>query len=365
MAASEHSQWTTLDLDELKNRGKQQEFDQALFSQLKDDNEEAEAEAEEEESYVDASEFEDDPVEDGSKDDQQNEVPSEADSGQKDTPKSKDDQQTKPSRSEKRIQQLLAEKKAAEERAQQYEQELSSLRSQSTEQQQKYYDTQLTSYDEQLRYLKKERARAREDGDLETEQDLEEKMAEARINKRIAEAQKERLQNETKTQQQQQPETTTQNQQVPEAAQSFLERNPWFFTNEGARNYANVVGNAVYSEGFDPTTQEYYEEVESRMKQRMPELFASPKKNSVEYTQEDEKENTTPENSSNSEANTSSKKAGNPGVAGSSRTPVGNRNSLPPLTAEEKKMASHLGLSEDQYRKAKKRRQQGSGWVSY
>jgi DNA repair exonuclease SbcCD ATPase subunit len=82
---------------------------------------------------------------------------------------------------------------------------------------------------------------------------------------------------QTQAQPVQQP---TQPQAVPEPdprAKAWAERNQWFGQDEEATAYAyGLHEKMVRREGYDPTSDEYYEEMESRIKRRFPELFDEP-----------------------------------------------------------------------------------------
>ena len=81
--------------------------------------------------------------------------------------------------------------------------------------------------------------------------------------------------------QQQQPQYAQQPQQAPQAdpkAQGWAEKNEWFGQDE-VMTYAafGVHRKLVEEEGFDPTSDEYYNEIDRRMRAEFPQKFAGKK----------------------------------------------------------------------------------------
>lgn len=79
--------------------------------------------------------------------------------------------------------------------------------------------------------------------------------------------------------------------QVParlkEFASTFQERHPWFKrgSNEDS-DIVSVIDNRVMADGFDPTTSAYWDELEDRIRKRLPHRFKGQK--STESTEEDD-----------------------------------------------------------------------------
>ena len=63
---------------------------------------------------------------------------------------------------------------------------------------------------------------------------------------------------------------------LPPGGKEFLERNPWFDTNEDLTAYANGIADKIANKGF--TGAAYFAELERRVKARFPEEFENPKK---------------------------------------------------------------------------------------
>jgi len=74
------------------------------------------------------------------------------------------------------------------------------------------------------------------------------------------------------------PDTSSQ-EQVDTKAQDWVSRNPWFETDPEMRSLALGVHNKLVDEGVDPQSDEYYEKIDSRVRQIFPDNFEdAPKK---------------------------------------------------------------------------------------
>ena len=74
------------------------------------------------------------------------------------------------------------------------------------------------------------------------------------------------------------PDTSSQ-EQVDTKAQDWVSRNPWFETDPEMRSLALGVHNKLVEEGVDPQSDEYYEKIDSRVRQIFPDNFEdAPKK---------------------------------------------------------------------------------------
>ena len=68
------------------------------------------------------------------------------------------------------------------------------------------------------------------------------------------------------------PDTSSQ-EQVDTKAQDWVARNPWFETDPEMRSLALGVHNKLVEEGVDPQSDEYYEKIDSRVRQIFPDNF--------------------------------------------------------------------------------------------
>jgi len=120
-----------------------------------------------------------------------------------------------------------------------------------------------------------------------------EKVAEAQaaISQIAIEKERLRMQKQRSAQQQQQIQQQEQVQQQPQQRQapsrdlkleSWMEKNTWFGPNgdKVMTGAARAIHNTlVAEEGFDPTSDDYYAEIDKRMRREMPNKFQADRKN--------------------------------------------------------------------------------------
>ena len=92
--------------------------------------------------------------------------------------------------------------------------------------------------------------------------------------KKIAQLERQKQQANVQMQQQQQPQTPV-NDRVLAHAQEFMDDNPWYDINGGNEesSIVNAIDASLTKEGFDPATEEYWEELTERAARRLPEKF--------------------------------------------------------------------------------------------
>ena len=132
-------------------------------------------------------------------------------------------------------------------------------------------------------------------------------------------------------QQVQQPMANAQNirqaaQQMDPKAESWAEKNPWFGTNEAMTYTAfSIHKQLTEEEGYDPSSEEYYEEVDKRIRLEFPNKFATT-------------ENTTQEKPSQT-------------VASAKRPASTGRRKTVKLTPSQVAIAKRLGVPLEEYAK--------------
>jgi len=167
-------------------------------------------------------------------------------------------------------------------------------------------------------YVKEEEARA-----ALTKLDLEAE----RI--RVTKQKKEREYEEFQRQLEQEQQTQAQPQTRPQPSQKALawaERNPWFRSDEEMTDYAQRIHRGLVAEGFDTESDEYYDELTHRVKNKFPESF-----------------------SKGEDQATRSNKIAQP-VASASRSATSGRKSVR-LTPSQVKIANKLGVPLSEYAK--------------
>ena len=194
---------------------------------------------------------------------------------------------------QKRINQLTAQRKQALEEAQaalqyaqQTKQENDNLNAKLTNLDKGYineYGTRVESQTEQAKRLFKE---AYEAGDSDKMAEAQDVMAKLAIEKERLRIQKARSEQEAQQPQPQQQEQSPQKQQPPKVEdldpklQNWMQSNTWFGTDMVMTGAAQGLHQQlVGSEGFDPTSDEYYAEIDKRMRDSFPNKFQDKRQN--------------------------------------------------------------------------------------
>lgn len=123
--------------------------------------------------------------------------------------------------------------------------------------------------------------KAYESGDPEALATAQEQMGKIAIDQeryRLAKQRNQRVEQEAPVQQQQQPQQQQYQQRevqpVDAKAKTWAERNEWFGTDKMLTAGALAIHSTlVEDEGFDPTSEEYYNEVDRRVRQEFPKKF--------------------------------------------------------------------------------------------
>ena len=196
----------------------------------------------------------------------------------------------------KRINQLTAKRKQAIEEAeaaynfaQQKEQENQQLKQRLGQLDQGYikeYDNRIKSQSAQVKEIYKQ---AHESGDAEKMAQAQQIMSKLaveeerlRVQKSQMEQQKQVAEQPQAQQQVQQPQPQAQKPQTPEdpKLKSWLSKNSWFGPDRVMTRGAQAVHEQlVLEEGFDPSTDEYYKEIDARMKKEFPHKFQEKRAN--------------------------------------------------------------------------------------
>jgi hypothetical protein len=118
--------------------------------------------------------------------------------------------------------------------------------------------------------------KAREEGDIDTETEAQQRLTTLTMeqNQITAATQQREQQVQQWTQQQQlaaqQPQVQVQ-QEVDPRVEDWAERNPWYGRDTAMTHAAwGIHRQLIQSEGFDPNSNEYYDELDNRLKQTFP-----------------------------------------------------------------------------------------------
>lgn len=192
---------------------------------------------------------------------------------------------------QKRINQLTAKRKQAIEEAQaayQYAQQMAQenehMKQQLTQQQQGYineYGSRVESQHEQAKRLLKE---ARDIGDIDKEmeaQDLLARLAIERERVRVQKTRQEQIAEQPVQQQQQVPQQPARAEPLDRKLVSWMEKNDnWFNKDMVMTSGAKAIHDTLVGvEGFDPTSDEYYAEIDKRMRKEFPHKFQTQRQN--------------------------------------------------------------------------------------
>lgn len=201
----------------------------------------------------------------------------------------------------KRINQLTARRKAASEEAeaavqyaQQIHQENQQMKSRLQQLDQGYraeYEGRVVSQEQQA---KRALTEAHEAGDYERVAEAQSALSQVAIEKerirlQAAKAKREAHHREQQAHQQQQQQQYQQQQPQRQAADPKLEKwiskNDWFEKDNVMKAAATAIHNQIVSdEGFDPSTDEYYAEIDRRIRKEMPHKFQAKQQNAQVVT---------------------------------------------------------------------------------
>ena len=200
----------------------------------------------------------------------------------------------------KRINQLTARRKAATEEAeaavqyaQQVHQENQQMKARLQQLDQGYrseYEGRVVSQEQQA---KRALTEAHEAGDYEKVAEAQSALSQVAIEKerirlQTAKAKREEQQRQYEAEQQQQRQQQPQQQQRQAAdpkLEKWLSKNDWFEKDNVMKAAATAIHNQIVGEeGFDPTTDEYYSEIDKRIRKEMPHKFQVKQKNAQVVT---------------------------------------------------------------------------------
>jgi len=192
---------------------------------------------------------------------------------------------------QKRINKLTAARRKAEEEAAAAVQYIQQVQSENENIKQRLrtidkgyvseYEGRITSQEAQA---KRALAEAHEAGDYEKVADAQSAIAQIAIEKerlRLQKARSEQDAQQTEVPQQAQPQPQAQPQQEKDPKlEAWLSKNTWFGKDSIMTGAARALHETlVAEEGFDPRTDEYYAEIDKRMRRELPNKFQGDKKN--------------------------------------------------------------------------------------
>lgn len=228
-------------------------------------------------------------------------------------------EERKPSRAEKRIKELHTKNKEYEAKLQEAMNEIENFKKITSESSKMTKAQQKNLLEDQIKNLNARFVKAMEEGDPATTVEVQNELVKAQT-------QLFQVSNELDNFQEYQPQKSSpvnkQSNNIPEKALEWIDSYPAFRTDEVFQASAVAVNNRLLQEGWDPESDEFYEEVTTRLEKRFPEVFGETTQNSVQSNKADESSPTTTEKLATEEQ--SKKKTPRyteQTVSGASRTP--------------------------------------------
>ena len=169
---------------------------------------------------------------------------------------------------------------------------------------------------------------ARESGDFQKEEEARAALTKLDLEAeriRVTKTKKEKEYEEFEKQLQEAPQPNTPRPQPSQKALAWAEQNSWFRSDAEMTDYAQRIHRGLVAEGFDTESDDYYNELTNRVKNKFPESFQG------------------------SDQATRSNKIAQP-VASASRSATAGRKSVK-LTASQVKIAKKLGVPLAEYAK--------------
>lgn len=190
----------------------------------------------------------------------------------------------------KRINQLTAKRKQAVEEAeaavqyaQQIQQQNQQMKQRIAEMDQGYVTEYSSRVDSQFEQAKKLLKEARDMGEIDKEIEAQELLSRLSIEKERVRMSKSRVEQpvEEVQQPQPQPQQPQQQQQLDPKLVSWMGKNDSWFNKDlvMTRGAQAIHETLVASEGYDPTSDDYYSEIDKRMRQEFPHKFQSQRQN--------------------------------------------------------------------------------------
>lgn len=251
---------------------------------------------------------------------------------------------------QKRIRQLVKQKKEREEqiqsliaRQQELEERLKSQQQEIKSSLEKNFEAAETQINSRIEMAEDAYRQALESGDADrivaAQKNLNSAQGDAttlKITKSQYRPEAEEEQQETK----QSPQQSQQAAQYDKLAVEWAGRNPWFGQDNVMTTLALEIDAELKSEGFDPTEEDFYQEIDSRLRSKFPQRF-DPQTEAVERQQE----TSTPAQV----------------VGGASRTSSTSSGKKVRLTKEDVRLAEKWGIPLEQYAAEKLKVNQAEG----
>lgn len=319
------AKWTQIEV----GGGKSQDSAQDTEDSLNEDTVQDSDEDNQDENQEDINYEEEDNVDFATSEDDQDEDSGEEE-GDSEGSQEESDKSKKPSRAEERIRQLVADKKASDERARQAEARASALEQRAVATEKLNLDSEIVSTKAALDRVKQDLKAAVEAGDTDALIKGQEALSEHKVKLMALESSKNNFDAEQKKNPPKKQQEERQSGQVPQKALDWAEKNDgWFNKNRALTGTALGINQELLEEGHDPESPAFYAELDRRLTPFKP------------------KTDTPPKDKSKTEA---LKSKSTPVVGSSSKT-------IPPksvkVTPQDQEKARRLGIDPKRYLKQK------------
>lgn len=265
------------------------------------------------------------------------------------------------SRAKDRINQLVKEKNEEKRIREELEARVAELENTHVSTKKEGLKSQINLIDSNIEAVKRDLRRATEDGDTESILDLQDKLSDLKLDRRVAEAQESKLSVPKKAPEQQQ----SQQQQVdlPDEMKYWLQDNEWAVRPSNREERKKVmtvkkIAAELVQDGYSEFEPDFYDELDARLEKS----FGKSDKDVLEYEQKDD-------NSSGQTENRQRQRKQSPVSGSSGAAPASGSKRTPKPTEEDRQIARRLNLDINQYMKSKARYEQTQkednvGWVN-
>lgn len=203
-----------------------------------------------------------------------------------------------------------------------------------------------STLEQQVTQLTQALTKAMQDGETERVVDIQDHLINAKSDLRdlMKELSEMAAKPVPERQQQQQPTAP----HIPELALDWIEEYPQFKTDQIFHNMARMINDQLLMEGFNPESEDFYEELTDRLAPRFPEVFGMSDEKVVSSKRDGVKYSKTPDSSDEATENTStrSKRQQPQTVSQASRTP--------PNSAQKARKANTVELTPEHLAQAEK-----------
>ena len=241
---------------------------------------------------------------------------------------------------EKRIRQLIRQRKERDEKLQKMEERLSTLQNELNQKEEQLSNSLKSSIDNSesqlnsnLEAAKSIYRQAIENSDVDAQIAAQESISKAYAELNQISNQRTALENySTQAEQSQVSQPQQQTPKYDPKAVDWAAKNNWFGKDQIMTTAALSIDQELKDEGYDPSDDDFYEEIDNRLRSRYPQRFQDTSAQEPETPRLQD----TPSNSAQV-------------VAGASRTPKTSKGNKVKLTQEDVRLANKWGISLEQY----------------